>query len=74
MKSGDLKTSLLRREFIDVKTKMTLPDPDPLWTPEQVMNYYSTSYPHLNNGSVEGPDIGAERITYSFRTTVGDKG
>ena len=74
MKSGKIEASVLKREFVDIKTKMILPDPNPLWTPEQVMNYYSTAYPHLINGSVEGPEIGPERVTYNFRTTVGDKG
>lgn len=71
---AELKVEALKRIFVDKKTDMTLDDPNPSYPPDKVMSFYSNQYPHLANGSVEGPDIGKDTLTYKFVTTVGTKG
>lgn len=71
-----LKKEQLKREFIiDNKgTKTTLADPDPNMTPEQVMTFYSNTYPELVTSTVQGPEYRGDVMTFSFKTTVGTKG
>lgn len=64
----------LTREFVIEKTKKVLSDPNPEMTPDQVMNYYSSQYPELTTATVNGPEMGAEKVVYKFKTTVGTKG
>lgn len=45
---------------------LTLPDPDPTVSPEQVMALYAPNYPALAAATVEGPEIEGSRATYTF--------
>jgi PRTRC genetic system protein C len=45
---------------------LTLPDPDPTASPEQVMGLYTPNYPALAAASVEGPEIEGTTATYTF--------
>lgn len=72
--TGRIKTTQLKRVFVDKKTDLNLPDPNVLWTPDQVMDFYSNQYPHLVNASVEGPEISSDHITFKFLSTTGTKG
>ncbi len=71
-----IKKESLKREFtIEQKSgKVSLPDPDPNMTPDQVMQFYSATYPELVTASCHGPVYQGESMTYSFKTTVGTKG
>lgn len=54
--------------------KIILADPNPEMTPSEVMQFYSTQYPELTNGSVSNPEVKATKMIYDFSTTVGKKG
>lgn len=45
---------------------LTLPDPDPSATPEQVRALYAPNYPALGAATVEGPEVEGGRATYTF--------
>ena len=68
------KVSILKREFLDDKTKQTYPDVNPTYTPDQVRDFMSNQYPHLVNASVEGPEVLADKVVYKFITASGTKG
>ena len=72
--SGNLSTKPLKREFIDTKTNMVLSDPNITWTPQQVLDSYSTHYPHLTNATISGPEIKTDKVVYEFSGTAGTKG
>lgn len=66
----------LKREFVveSKGNKVVLPDPDPNMSPDQVMAFYSNTYPELVTSSCDGPAYENDRMVYSFKTTVGTKG
>ena len=43
-------------------------------TPEEVMSFYSATYPELTNANVFGPSFNKHMVEYKFKTTVGVKG
>ena len=51
-----------------------LPDPNPDFTPEEVLKHYISLYPELSNSSISGPEIKNETLVFSFKTSVGSKG
>ena len=53
---------------------ITLADPNPSDTPENVMSYYSNIYPELTTATVHGPTIMEDKAVYEFKTTIGTKG
>lgn len=67
------KTKITRKFYIESK-KVTLADPDPVMTPDQVMQFYSNTYPELVTSSVHGPKYEGDSIVFTFKTTVGTKG
>jgi len=71
-----LTVKALPREFIlsSGSEKIKLADPNPDMSPSEVMEFYSSSYPQLTNGSVSAPDVKSTKVIYSFSTTVGKKG
>lgn len=71
-----LSKKQLTREFVveSKGNKITLPDPDPNMSPDQVMTFYSNTYPELVTSSCHGPAYQDDKMVYSFKTTVGTKG
>jgi len=71
-----IKKESLKREFtIEQKSgKVSLPDPDPNMTPDQVMQFYSNTYPELVTSSCQGPVYKNNGMTFTFKSTVGTKG
>ena len=67
-----LQVSTYKRVF--KHGNITLADPNPDMTPEQVMGFYSNQYPELTTSNVHGPVIEGEEAVYTFKTTVGTKG
>ena len=65
------RTFLVSRSAGD---NITLTDPDPTWTPEQVKDFYMNTHPELTNASIHGPDVTSSGIKFTFKTSVGDKG
>ncbi|MBL7942469.1 MAG: PRTRC system protein C [Flavobacteriales bacterium] len=71
-----LTTTRLKRSFefeVDGK-ELKLPDPNPRMTPDEVMSFYSNTYPELTTATVAGPEVKADKAVYEFKTTIGTKG
>ena len=51
-----------------------LKDPDKNMSPEDVMQFYSGTYPELTTSNVHGPKIDGDKAVYEFKTTIGTKG
>lgn len=51
-----------------------LSDPDRSMSPEEVMSFYSGTYPGLTTSNVHGPKIEGDKAVYEFKTVVGTKG
>ncbi len=71
-----MKVETLERIFImnDGKIDIELPDPNPTYTPEQVLDHYSLQYPKLTN-AVAIPDKEKDgKYVYKIKDTVGTKG
>lgn len=51
-----------------------LTDPDRNLSPDEVMSFYSNTYPELTTSNVHGPKIEGDKVIYEFRTIVGVKG
>lgn len=68
-----MKTVVLTRQFSF--KGVNLPDPDPTWSVDKVMEFYSNTYPELTNGSYELEDAdGDDTEHYKFIVAVGTKG
>lgn len=51
-----------------------LSDPDKNLSPDEVMSFYSNTYPELTTSSVHGPKIEDDKAVYELKCTVGTKG
>ncbi|RYG33365.1 MAG: PRTRC system protein C [Chitinophagaceae bacterium] len=71
-----LETTKLKREFTFKKdgVQVTLPDPNPEFTVDDVMQFYSGQYPELTTATLDGPKVDNGKAVYAVRTTVGTKG
>ncbi len=67
-----LQVTGLKRKF-KFRDK-TLKDPDPSMSPEDVMQFYTGTYPELTTSNVHGPKVENGEAVYEFKTTVGTKG
>jgi len=66
----------IKREF---KVSMSgdpivLPDPNPDYTVQEVMEFYSGQYPELTTASWTGPEVVNDKRVYTFSTVLGNKG
>jgi PRTRC genetic system protein C len=71
-----LATQILKREFKFKKdgTTVTLPDPNPEMSLEEVMQFYSGQYPELTTANMGEPEVDGNKAVYNVKTTVGTKG
>lgn len=71
-----LEVKNLKREFKFKKdgTDVTLPDPNPEFTTQEVLQFYSGQYPELTTATMDTPKINGNVAVYSVKTTVGTKG
>lgn len=53
---------------------VTLPDPGPGMTLDEVRDVLSAAYPELVSASIEGPVAKGDKLEYTFRKAVGAKG
>lgn len=53
---------------------ITLADPAPGKTADQIRLFYATTYPELTNAVVEGPFTKGGTATYTFQRAAGSKG
>lgn len=70
-----LEVTHLKREFRFKKngTNVTLPDPDPALSVEEVMQHYGGQYPELTTAVLDEPRVEGSTATFNVRTTVGTK-
>jgi PRTRC genetic system protein C len=54
--------------------KIDLDDPNPNLTPDQVLTFYSNTYPALTTATCSGPTIEDGLVVFEFQSTVGTKG
>lgn len=54
--------------------KITLADPEPRWSAEAVLNFYSNTYPILATAKISAPQIKNDTIQYRFESVIGTKG
>lgn len=71
-----MEVTNLTREFKFKKdgTNVTLPDPNPEFSVQEVLQFYSGQYPELTTATMDSPKIEGNTAVYSVRTTVGTKG
>ncbi len=71
-----IEKQVLKREFKFKKdgTNVTLPDPNPEFNVNEVLQFYSGQYPELTTATLEGPKTENGKAVYSVQTTVGTKG
>lgn len=67
-----MKVTQLTRSFS--YAGVTLPDPNPSLTADQVRDVYSATYPELATASVEGPETRDGKMVYTLRRAAGMKG
>lgn len=48
---------------------ISLPDPDPAMTPEQVLGHYSTVYPQLRHGKVTDDGIQGDAYVWKLQAS-----
>ncbi|TGP40247.1 PRTRC system protein C [bacterium M00.F.Ca.ET.228.01.1.1] len=53
---------------------MTLLDPGPAFTPDQVRDLFTAQYPELTTAAVDGPEISGNVMRYTFVRAAGAKG
>lgn len=51
-----------------------LSDPNKNMSPDDVMQFYSGTYPELTTSTVHGPKVDGGKAVYEFKTVVGTKG
>lgn len=71
-----MEATALKRAFKFKKGSETisLPDPNPAFTAQEVIQFYSTQHPELTTCTIDGPKVDGEEAVYEFKTTVGTKG
>ena len=71
-----LLATKLSRVFIltDDGQEVKLSDPEPVWSPEAVLNYYANIYPILITAKISAPVIQDDAVLYRFESVMGTKG
>ena len=71
-----LLATQLERVFIfkDKDQEIRLNDPEPKWSVQAVLNFYSNSYPILTTAKITAPVINEDKIQYRFESVMGTKG
>ncbi|OJW81126.1 PRTRC system protein C [Terrimonas sp.] len=55
-------------------TDIRLTDPEPSWSVEAVMNFYTNTYPILTTAKISAPRIEDDTVQYRFESVMGTKG
>ena len=71
-----LLATQLERVFIlkDKEQEIRLNDPEPKWSVQAVLNFYSNTYPILTTAKISAPVINEDKIEYRFESVMGTKG
>lgn len=66
----------LERVFLlqDKGTEIELADPEPKWSVETVLNFYTNMYPILTTAKISAPRIENDTVQYRFESVMGTKG
>lgn len=67
-----LQVTGIERVFKYNNTVLT--DPNPELTPDEVLLFYSNSYPELTTSTIHSELTDEGIMQYSFKTTIGTKG
>lgn len=67
-----IQTRSLERSFS--YNGLTLADPSPDLTPEQVRDVYAATYPEITTAAIEGPEASGDTLRYKFTRAIGTKG
>ncbi|AFL98150.1 PRTRC system protein C [Ornithobacterium rhinotracheale] len=54
--------------------EIELADPNPQWSVDAVLNFYSNQYPILTTSKVSAPQIVEDSVVYRFESVMGTKG
>lgn len=54
--------------------EIKLTDPEPSWSVEAVMNFYTNTYPILTTAKILAPRIEDDTVQYRFESVMGTKG
>lgn len=71
-----LQVETPKREFIIKHNgkNITLPDPHPGMTTQEVINHYKGQYPEISTAILEGPKVEQDKAVYTFKTNIGTHG
>ena len=70
-----LATSMERVFILEEKgEQIFLPDPNPVWSEQSVLNYYAPTYPALTTAKVSAPVFKDDIVQYKFESVMGTKG
>lgn len=54
--------------------EVRLTDPEPNWSVQAVLNFYSNNYPLLTTAKASAPVIKDDTVQYRFESAMGTKG
>ncbi|HMR81823.1 PRTRC system protein C [Chitinophaga sp. 212800010-3] len=60
--------------FEDKGQEIRLTDPEPQWSVQAVLNFYSNTYPILTTAKISAPAIREDTVQYRFESVMGTKG
>lgn len=71
-----LLATQLERVFLfeDKGQEIKLTDPEPKWSVQAVLNFYSNNYPILTTAKISAPAIKDDTVQYRFESVMGTKG
>lgn len=71
-----LLATKLERTFVfrDKGNDVTLTDPNPVWSVQAVISYYSNMYPVLTTAKIGTPQVVGDKWEYRFESVMGTKG
>ena len=71
-----LLATQLERVFLfnDKGQEIKLTDPEPKWSVQAVLNFYSNTYPILTTAKISTPVIKDDTVQYRFESAIGTKG
>lgn len=71
-----LVATALQRVFIlkEKDQEIYLSDPEPKWSLQAVLNFYTKMYPILVTAKISKPEIIDDSIRYRFESVIGTKG
>lgn len=60
--------------FTNKGQEIKLTDPEPKWSVQAVLNFYSNTYSILTTAKISAPVIKDDTVQYRFESVIGTKG